>query len=337
MMSALQAQIVEDGEAALVYYSPKTAINVEFTYTVETYERGMYSAFAEAMLGAEDIVIADKKVYTLQEAHIGTTTKADLSRPHKVSAEAGIPLLLTINEKGILKGYNLPLESSQPAHQPQKSNSKADNQSKSLPVNIAPYPEEVLMAATRLAQAKAIAKQIFHLRETRMYLLNGEVEHAPADGQAMKQVLAELDKQERELTELFVGKRSIKTEHKIVRFEPEEKDRYWFFSAEKGFLEVGLHHADTIRVHMSLHPQARQLPGDSKKKKKGVELSPIVYNLPGSGDIEVSVKGRTLAQRTIPIAQIGIDVPLAKDLFTAEQLPVIVFNEKTGNVVSISK
>ena len=118
---------------------------------------------------------------------------------------------------------------------------------------------------------------------------------------------------------------------------PEEKEPVWFFSKEHGFTEAPAH-ADTLRVHVALHPQHVQLPGDTKKKKKkGAELSPIVYNLPGTGEIEVSVKGRTLAQRTIPIAQIGIDVPLAKDLFTAEQLPVIVFNEKTGNIVSISK
>lgn len=334
MMSALQAQLVEEGEAALVYYSPKTTVSLDFTYTVETQERGMYAAFAEAMLGAEQVIPADQQVYTITDVRINTATQADLSRPHKVSAEAGIPLLLNINEKGILKGYNLPFEEHKPATQPKKN---AEVKEQALRVAIPPYSEDVLMAATRLAQAKAIAKQIFRLRETRTYLLNGEVEHAPADGQAMKQVLAELDKHERELTELFVGKKSIRTEHKIVRFDPEEKEPVWFFSKEHGFTEAPAH-ADTLRVHVALHPQHVQLPGDTKKKKKkGAELSPIVYNLPGTGEIEVSVKGRTLAQRTIPIAQIGIDVPLAKDLFTAEQLPVIVFNEKTGNVVSISK
>jgi hypothetical protein len=37
------------------------------------------------------------------------------------------------------------------------------------------------------------------------------------------------------------------------------------------------------------------------------------------------------------LAQLGIDVPLAKDVFAGPELPVIVFNEKTGNIISISK
>jgi hypothetical protein len=62
-----------------------------------------------------------------------------------------------------------------------------------------------------------------------------------------------------------------------------------------------------------------------------------VYNLPGNGDVKVVYKGRPMAERTIPIAQIGVDVPLAKDMFTDKELPRIVFCEKTGNIVSISK
>ena len=53
MVCAGNAQVVEQDEAAVVYYSPKTAINLDFTYTVETYEKGLYGEFAEAMLGVD--------------------------------------------------------------------------------------------------------------------------------------------------------------------------------------------------------------------------------------------------------------------------------------------
>ena len=51
MVSAVSAQVLEKDEAALVYYSPKTVVVVDFCYTVETQEKGLYAEFAEAMLG----------------------------------------------------------------------------------------------------------------------------------------------------------------------------------------------------------------------------------------------------------------------------------------------
>ena len=333
-LSAGMAQIVAEGEAALVYYSPKTTVSLDFTYNVVTTERGIYADFAEEMLGIDNAVTENKSIYTLRNVHIGTNTETDYTRPHKVVAEPGIPMLLCINDKGILKGFNLPVE------EPVKGQNKHKISTKPAlnTVSVAPIPEEVLEGVDELAQAHAVAKQIFHLRETKMYLLSGEVEHAPADGTAMKLVLEELDRQEKALTDRFVGKTQKRTDHKFVRFAPTEKEQLYFFSEENGFTDAENIDADTIRVTMVLHPQ-KLAPGvQSQKKKKGeIEVSPIVYNLPGSGDVTVTFDGRELGKRTVPIAQLGVDVPLSKDLFTGAEMPIIVFNEKTGNIVSISK
>ena len=154
----------------------------------------------------------------------------------------------------------------------------------------------------------------------------------------MKLVLEELDRQEKALTELFVGKTQKRTDHKFVRFAPTEKEQLYFFSEENGFTDAENIDADTIRVKMVLHPQKLAPAVKSQKKKKGeIEVSQIVYNLPGSGDVTVTFDGRELGKRTVPVAQLGVDVPLSKDLFTGAEMPIIVFNEKTGNIVSISK
>lgn len=337
----LSAQVVEQGEGAMVYYSPKTAISLDFTYTIETHETGIYAKYAESMLGIKDAERENTTLYTLTDVHIGTATTTDYSRPHKITADATVPMLLTINEKGLLVGYNLPYEAkTKPA--PRKTADNANDLSRRIG-KAAPFTEEVIKAATPQAQAKAVADQIMHIRETRMYLLSGEVEHAPADGTAMKYVLDELSRQERQLTELFVGKTSKRTEHKRIQIEPEsqiEQKQHWFFSEENGFTTPENIDADTITMRLMLHPQ-KFVAGNSNakesKKKKGAEMSQIVYNLPGNGDIEVIFKGHTLAKRTVPIAQLGIDVPLSKDIFSGAALPIIVFSEKTGNIVSISK
>ena len=350
MVGTSSAQVVQAQEAAMVYYSPKTEVTVDFIYTIETQEAGPFAEYAEELLGASDYVAENKKTYTLKEASLGTRTTADMARPHKVNMNAGIPILLSINEKGILKGYNLPIvhEKRDSKHQGSKDEGV---KSRIDPIFIAPYTEEILKATDSTSMAETVAQQILHLRETRSYLLNGEVEHAPADGSSMKQVLAELDKQEKALTELFIGKRSSRTEQIRFTVHQEQNEQLLYFSSENGFTEGENIDADTIHIYTSLHAQTYALPQGtealevtpkSKKSKNGEEstqpkLSPIVYNLPGSADVIVVYQNRKLAIKTLPIAQAGIDIPLPMCLFTGETLPVILFNEKTGNVISISK
>lgn len=333
MVSASYAQIVEQGEPALVYYSPKTTVCIDLAYTVEKEEPGLYAQYAESMIGATNAVMANKTTYALKDAHIATKTTADPARAHKVVPEKDVPLLLSINEKGLLTGYNVAVDAA--PTKTDKNDGKCNQCDKPrAPKNkVAPLPEEVLKASTPLAQANAVAKQIFHIRETRMYLLNGEVEHAPADGKAMELVLAELDKQERALTELFIGKRTKRTEHKKVQFAPEDKKCILYFSEENGFTTEENLEANTVVVSVTLRPQQAV---NNPEKKKNAAVSQIVYNLPGSGDVKVLYKGNELARRTIQIAQIGVNIPLPKELFKGD-LPKIVFSEKTGNVISISK
>lgn len=335
MLSALHAQVVEQGEPTLVYYSPKTSVSLYFSYAIEKWEPGIYAQYAESMLGVNNAVKENKTTYTLKDVRIGTMTTADLSRAHKVKDEAGIPLLLTINEKGILTGYNLPSQKKSSTGRANTSSSKSDK-CPQADIKAVPLPEEALKAANPMAQAFTVAKQIFHLRETRMYLINGEVEHSPADGKSMELVLAELDKQEQALTELFLGKHSVHMEEKHVTFAPEDKKHILYFSEENGFTDADNLEASTVVVSVALHPQ-HYVTNTDKKKKKEAPLSQIVYNLPGSGDVKVLYRGVEMGKRTIPVAQLGVDVPLAKNVFKGETLPVIEFNEKTGNIVSISK
>ena len=333
-VSAVSAQVLKEDESALVYYSPKTTIALEFSYTVEHFERGQYAEYADALLGISDIVMETGSVCTLKDVRVGTAVSTDYNRPHKVVNDGAFPLLLTINDKGLLTGYNvLPLPQKQ---MPRKEHECKKHEHECPPMRVAPYPEEVLKAANPQAKALEIAKQIFHLRETRMYLLNGEVEHAPADGEAMKLVLEELDNQERALTELFIGRKHMRHEHKTVRVEPSNEGALLFFSEENGFTDSDNIDADTIEVRMLCQQQEAQ-PLDPKAKKKAQDLSQIVYNVPGYCTVNVLYQGKSLADNKIPVAQFGIDVALPKKMFTGKELPKITFSEKTGNIVSISK
>ena len=338
-LGAMQAQVLEENESALVYYSPKTSVSLDFTYTVETQVRGQFAEYAESMLDIHDAVKENSTSYEIKDVRIGTSTSTDYTRPHKVKTEAGFPVLLTINDRGLLTGYNVPLPEKKAPFKSHEHDRKA-SQAKAMKMQAPPYPEEVLKAATPEAQAFEVAKQIFHLRETRMYLINGEVEHAPADGKAMELVLDELNRQEQALIQLFVGEKKTRRAHKTVRIEPTNEGQLLFFSDENGFTDGDNIDADTIEVRMVCEQQTRKaaVVEEKKGKKKGEnELTQIMYNIPGNCMVSVLYKGHSLADRTVPIAQLGIDVALPKSMFTGAELPKIIFSDKTGNIVSISK
>ncbi len=66
-----------------------------------------------------------------------------------------------------------------------------------------------------------------------------------------------------------------------------------------------------------------------------LSLSAGYYNLPGSADYAVTYGDVVLVERTMPVAQFGIAVPLAHDLFIGTALPEIYLNIQTGNIQSI--
>lgn len=65
--------------------------------------------------------------------------------------------------------------------------------------------EDALLASGTAKKAEIVAKQIYRIRDARMAILSGESEHAPADGKALELTLKELNRQEEELTALFLG------------------------------------------------------------------------------------------------------------------------------------
>lgn len=342
-LTSINDNYLKQEESAVVYYSPATTIVLDFQYTEETLEKGVYAEYAEELLGIRDAITESEKSYSLTGVDIVTRTEVDLNRVHKVAADKAFPVqLLTINERGLLVGYNLPPT----ANEQRPKAPRQETVTKIEPARPLQLPEEFLDAKKPADEARAIAKYIFHLREVRTYLLSGELEHAPADGEAMRLVLEELDSQERQLVELFIGTRTFVTKHERIQCRPmgdsfKRWDKDLYFSRENGFTTEENVDAEKIEIrtefqHQFLQPAEAQ-PKKNKKEPVVSEPSQIVYNLPGNANVLVTYRGQQLRSKVVPVAQFGVDVPLSKDLFTGNTLPVITFNEKTGNIVSITK
>jgi hypothetical protein len=72
-----------------------------------------------------------------------------------------------------------------------------------------------------------------------------------------------------------------------------------------------------------------------EQNAKAPALSQIYYNLPGHAELSIAYKGKEMTHAKYNIAQLGVAIPLAKELFTGKQRPVIRINPQTGNIQSI--
>ena len=338
----MQAQVVQENELALVYYMPQTVMDITITYTIETEEAGLYSRYAEKYLGTDDVISVNSQKAEILSVNVRPRSQADLSRPIKVGAEAEAEMqLLSIAENGVLYGYNLPLGSSLPPSASgdacvldEHCSKDKSNQPLSLPLT-----EEQLKAPTPALRAEAIAKQIYRIREARIYLLSGEIENAPGDGAALETALKELNRQEKQLVQLFTGKRTSKTISKTITYLPtrSEEKPLLYFSPENGITAEEDASALPIMLNFIARKQVLAPAVQTKKNAKNAPAaSAICYNLPGTGIYTISYDGATLLEGTLPIAQFGIAVPLPKSLFKGNHLPHIYFNTATGNIQSIS-
>lgn len=85
--------------------------------------------------------------------------------------------------------------------------------------------EEALQATSMPKMAERVAKQIYQLREARTALITGDMAALP-DGEALKTMLKRIDREERELVALFIGKRKSYTYCKDIVITPDEDAVY---------------------------------------------------------------------------------------------------------------
>ena len=151
----VRGQVVNQDEQALVYYTPKNRVMLDFTYTITVKEAGQYYLFAEQFLGATNAISENQTIYELEDVHIGTRTEADRDRAHKVVPEQGVATqLLSIDNRGLLLGYNLPYEERKPSSRKQQKETITTSTPSALPLT-----DEQLEQRTPEARAKAIASR----------------------------------------------------------------------------------------------------------------------------------------------------------------------------------
>ncbi len=353
--TSAHAQHVQEGESALVYYMPYTWAHLTLTYTETTAKVGLFVQYAERYLGTKDVVLEDGVTYCLTDATITTSTAADKDRTYKIpmGGKDKSTCYVTLNEQGVLRGLNL--QTAEPSnHQTSEhsnprtlepSNLRTFEPSNLLTLessnhqtfeHLMPLLEEQMMANSVAKMAEGTARQIYRIRETRLNILGGDVEHVPADGEAMRQVLAELDKQEQALTALFIGTKHTSTHTKQYTFDPARLQNGIFFRFSVFAGPVASDDLSGEPYTLTIKRSQQEYTGYvyAEEGKKKVVAPTIFYNLPGTATVSLSQAGKTILEEAFPVAQLGVSVPMN---LAGMRDTEVRFDEQTGMILSVSK
>ncbi len=321
----------------LTYNLPKTLLYADIEFTKTELKAAPYYRYAEKLLGVSNPIIQDSVYFSLDKATVYATSTVDRHSASMVRLESkAIVPYIVLNSEGILCAVN-------------------GNPDSNLYAKIVPLPsnyivkqaiansqlsltEETLASGSTAKMAEMAAKQIFRLRESRLDLLSGDADQRPKDGEGIKVLLDELDKQEKALTALFLGTTQVEKQFARIKITPADTDLNHYvlfrFSKHFGFLSSDDLSGEPVYLDIKATDRKEYLPADPKAKPSDVKG--LAYLIPGKGAVKVSYGAKSLFDAEFTFTQFGITANFPVDLFTRKKSPAkVTLHPETGAVLNL--
>ena len=218
---AQSSSIMNESNSGLVYALPLTELSIEVELEKTIQKPGVFYRYSERYLAVTDVITEEKTFYTLKSITIKPRPVPDASKTYFIDPQKKSPLrFISVNPNGLLCGVNVPLPSKLPENSIPPAKKKSSEET--VDRNVLPLGEEYMLVGSVAKLAEGAAKQIYRIRESRLSLLTGDVDHFPADGASFTTILKELDKKEKELTELFIGSTTKEIQKQTLSLQPHE-------------------------------------------------------------------------------------------------------------------
>jgi len=320
----------QEGESSLVYALPRTELCIQVETEKVIQKPGMFYQYSERYLATKDIITDEKTSYRLISVRVKPRAIPDPKRTYALTpSKKSQAAHLSVNAQGILCGVNVHCESLQKDATPvvvlPTDNSKA--------AALLPLGEEYMMAGSTAKLAEGAAKQIYRIRESRMSLLTADVERLPADGASFSAMLDGLSKQERKLTELFVGSTNTVVQTQTVYLTPTApvaNEVVFRLSALNGL--VSAEDLSGTPYYISIQPTPIQTVQTDYKANK--ENATIYTVLPASTQVAIGDGKSTFFSEQFLVPQFGVIIPLSEELLKNPSVKIRI-DQQTGRLLGI--
>lgn len=325
------SQYTPGSSEGIVYFLPKTVIEVKVIATKVSYTPGEFCQYANRYLRLNNVTSQPsecweiKKIIT-QPAGIPDTNNAYTIKLKDKSLASNIEL----TKDGIIKAVNttVPQEEDTDDLQLEKPQKQIN------PRNF--MTEEILLAGSTAKMAELTAKEIYNIRESKNSILRGQADNMPKDGASLKLIIDNLDKQEQALTQMFKGVTNREDKVFTFRIEPEEINNQTVcrFSQKLGVLGADNLAGEPIYISIKNTGMLPANPEPDNKKKK---LDGIIYNIPGKAEVNVTFRGKKMFKGEVSVSGFGNKEVLVDDLFNKKVNTRVIFNTTTGGIMKIDK
>jgi hypothetical protein len=326
----------KSNDFGVTYSLPKTSLTIHIEVIKVTAKAGLYYRYAEKYLGVKNPVEADNTCYLPGKVDVTGKGLPDTENTYIVEFKPGTTApYACLTEDGLICSINAEYEAPEEKDAARRPATPPADGETAAPV----FMEELLMAGSTAKQAEVAARQIYRLHESRLNILTGEADNMPPDGEAMKVVIRELERQEKALADLFTGvvtKDTSYYEMTIVPYEDMEREVLFRFSGLLGVVDADDLSGAPVYIHLKAleRPAAPALA--PKEAEKKVRTQGIVYNIPGKAAIEIQMNRKILYKGEALIAQFGRRDYLAPVMFEDRKNPVkVYFYPETGAIKQI--
>ena len=315
-----------------IYLLPKTGIRIAVQVEKTTYAPGELCKYAERYLRIKDVSPTPSVNYRITDIRQEAYAVADTSKHYAIKFDAKTAATnVRLSDDGILLGINTD-------PQPQSKSLSTSHPPLSTKIDPRQYMnEETLAAGSTAKMAELIAQDIYEIRESRNLLVRGQADNMPKDGEQLRLMLNQLDKQDQAMTSLFIGiTEKDTTEHTITVIPDKMSDQQvlFRFSQKLGLLEsddfAGLPYYYKVE-DLKTVPPVEVI--DPKKKNKP---APGVYvNVPGKLRSTISDAKGVISTAEFPAGQFGNVELLSGALFNKRYTTRLWLNPLSGAVEKI--
>lgn len=314
-----------------VYFLPKTALRFVVRVEKTVYTPGDFCKYAQKYLRLAGVNPEKETSHRVLSINMSTYGIADKAKAYAVkfnakSAASNMELaddgtLLAINAHANKRHY---APAFVPAPRPAAANPRRY------------MSEEILAAGSTAKMASLTAQEIYNIRESRNALTRGEADYMPKDGEQLRLMLEQLDKQDRALTQMFSGTTVKDTAEYVLTLCPDgeiERDVLFRLSKQMGLTDHddlgGSPYYISVKSEGNLPPRA---PEDAKAKKKDKPEEGIYVNVPGKILVTISRGNEELDSFEVMAGQFGYTELLSAELFNKRYTTHLTLVPETGGV-----
>ena len=330
----------------VVYSLPQTGIRVHVKASRERLVHGPFAAYAQKMLGIDNVPSADVDRWNMDEIQIEMFSEPDPEQVHKALGKAA--QMVSLTESGILAGINSDINVEKPVFQTSSFLMKGlDQKNKFTDLSIWSYYSPTdstrrfkMVSKNEEQKAAEAAETIFNLRNSRFALLTNADDEALPDGKSFEVMTQELGKMEENYVALFIGKSEKQNYEFSFDYVPGSKtvkgEVFFRFSDDRGVLPKSDLSGRPIVVDVTKSENlATKQSGLSTSDNPFAGKSGLYYRMPGMAEIRIMDGNAQLATSRAAIAQFGSTAPIPEDILDGNFK--LEFFTNTGAVKSITE